>query len=179
MDFSPPSLRAPDVVMPSQYLPKVFGGEISDSHAFGSLEEANNILALLMRHWNDIAATLSKGDVYLPILLEDENGVSQGNDWARGFTWAMSLMKSADQHWFGAIASAGATRCRRWIFFRSTLRTFRPCHQRIPFESISYFSPPMTPDCGRPSADEIRTSKTTACALGFAFAAGRPLNAGL
>ena len=50
-----------------------------------ALRKPTNILALLMRHWNDIAATLSKGDVYLPILLEDENGVAQGNDWARGF----------------------------------------------------------------------------------------------
>ncbi|MGA8556478.1 MAG: UPF0149 family protein [Candidatus Acidiferrales bacterium] len=78
-------VAGPEIVMPNEYLPVVFGGEMSDSHEFGSLEEANDILALLMRHWNDIAATLSKGDVYLPILLEDVNGVSHGNDWARGF----------------------------------------------------------------------------------------------
>ncbi len=77
-------VASPEVVLPSEYLPEVFGGE-TDAHEFGSLEEAKNILALLMRHWNDIAATLSKGEVYLPILLEDENGVPQGNDWARGF----------------------------------------------------------------------------------------------
>lgn len=78
-------VAGPDVVMPSEYLPEVFGGEMSDAHEFDSLEEANEILALLMRHWNDIAATLSKGDVYLPILLEDDSGVSHGNDWAKGF----------------------------------------------------------------------------------------------
>ena len=78
-------VASPEVVLPSEYLPEVFGGEMSDAHEFGSLEEANDILALLMRHWNDIAATLSKGEVYLPILLEDENGVLLGNDWARGF----------------------------------------------------------------------------------------------
>ena len=77
-------VAGPEVVMPSEYLPEVFGGE-TDAHEFGSLEEAKNILALLMRHWNDIAATLSKDDLYRPILLEDENGVPQGNDWARGF----------------------------------------------------------------------------------------------
>jgi uncharacterized protein len=75
----------PEMVMPSEYLPEVFGGAIPDSHGFGSLDEANDILALLMRHWNGIAATLSKGDAYLPVLLEDENGVAHGNDWARGF----------------------------------------------------------------------------------------------
>ena len=57
-------VAGPEVVMPSEYLPEVFGGE-TDAHEFGSLEEAKNILALLMRHWNDIAATLSKGEVYL------------------------------------------------------------------------------------------------------------------
>jgi len=78
-------VAGPEIVMPSEYLPEVLGGENSDAHEFGSLEEANDILALLMRHWNDIAATLSKGDVYLPILLENENGVEHANDWARGF----------------------------------------------------------------------------------------------
>jgi uncharacterized protein len=77
-------VASPEVVTPSEYLPEVIGGE-TDAHEFGSLEEAKNILALLMRHWNDIAATLSKGDVYFPILLEDENGIPQGNDWAQGF----------------------------------------------------------------------------------------------
>jgi uncharacterized protein len=38
-----------------------------------------------MRHWNNIAGTLAKGEVYLPLLLEDENGVEHGNEWARGF----------------------------------------------------------------------------------------------
>ena len=77
-------VAGPEIVMPSEYLPEVFGGE-TDAHEFGSIEEANDILALLMRHWNDIAATLSGGEVYLPILLESENGVLLGNDWARGF----------------------------------------------------------------------------------------------
>jgi uncharacterized protein len=60
-------------------------------HEFGSLEEANDILALPMRRWNDIATKLSKGEVYLPILLEDENGVLHGNDWARNFMRGVEL----------------------------------------------------------------------------------------
>jgi uncharacterized protein len=75
----------PEIVLPSEYLPEVFGSETSDTNQFKSLEEANEILALMMRHWNDIAATLSKDEVYVPVLLEDENGMSHGNDWARGF----------------------------------------------------------------------------------------------
>lgn len=79
--------------MPSEYLPEVFGGELSDAHEFDSLDEANDILALIMRHWNDIAATLAKDEVYLPILLEDENGVTHGNDWARGFMRGVGLRR--------------------------------------------------------------------------------------
>ena len=39
-----------------------------------------------MRRWITIAGTLLKGEVYVPLLVQDENGVAHGNDWARGFT---------------------------------------------------------------------------------------------
>jgi uncharacterized protein len=45
----------------------------------------------MMRHWNTIAGTLFKDDVYVPLLLEDENGVTLGNDWARGFVRGMHM----------------------------------------------------------------------------------------
>ena len=44
-----------------------------------------------MRHWNDIAATLNKDEVYVPLLLEDEDGMAHGNDWARGFMQGMHM----------------------------------------------------------------------------------------
>ena len=71
--------------MPSEYMPEVLGSETPETHRFESIEEADEILGLLMRHWNDIARTLSKGEIYLPLLLLDENGLERGNDWARGF----------------------------------------------------------------------------------------------
>ncbi|WP_239689698.1 UPF0149 family protein, partial [Pseudomonas syringae] len=41
------------------------------------------------RHWNTIASvllhTLEEPDVYLPVLLEDDDGITYGNDWALGF----------------------------------------------------------------------------------------------
>ena len=82
--FSAPH-RRPEVVLPSCYLPEVFGGEMSDTCEFAEFDEANDILGLLMRHWNTIAAALYKDEVYVPILLEGENGICHGNDWARGF----------------------------------------------------------------------------------------------
>jgi hypothetical protein len=40
----------------------------------------------MMRHWNDIAGTLFKREVYVPLLLEEH-----GNDWARGFMRGMGM----------------------------------------------------------------------------------------
>jgi len=84
-------IAGPEAVMPSEYSPEVFGGEMSDACAFGSLDEVNDILGLMMRHWNTIAATLLKEEPYMPILLEDENGLTLGNDWARGFMRGMDM----------------------------------------------------------------------------------------
>ena len=40
---SPPSSSGPKTVMPSEYYPEVFGGEMSDTCEFGSLDEANEM----------------------------------------------------------------------------------------------------------------------------------------
>jgi uncharacterized protein len=84
-------IAGPDTVMPSEYSPEVFGGEMSDVCEFSNLEEANEIFGLMMRHWNTIARTLFKGEVYVPLLLEDEDGLAHGNDWARGFMRGMRM----------------------------------------------------------------------------------------
>ena len=84
-------IAGPEAVMPSEYYREAFGGEISDTCEFPSLDAANEILGLMMRHWNDIARTLFSGDVYVPLLLEDKDGMVQGNDWARGFMRGTSL----------------------------------------------------------------------------------------
>ena len=78
-------IAGPRVVMPSEYLPALFGTETEEAHIFESLEEASAILALIMRHWNHIAGTLAAGDIYGPLLLAEEDGLEHGNDWARGF----------------------------------------------------------------------------------------------
>ena len=84
-------IAGPETVMPSEYYREVFGGEMSDVCEFGSLEEANEILGLMMRHWNNIASTLFKDEVYVPLLLQEEDGVAHGNDWARGFMRGMHM----------------------------------------------------------------------------------------
>jgi len=88
-------VAGPDVVMPSEYLPEVFGGEMSDTCEFATLDEANDILGLLMRHWNAIAATLHRDEAYMPLLLEDENGICLANDWACGFMHGVEFSHDA------------------------------------------------------------------------------------
>ena len=88
-------IAGPEVMMPSEYLPEIFGGEMSDTCEFRELDEANDILGLLMRHWNTIAATLHKDEAYVPILLKDENGTCLGNDWARGFMRGVGFCRAA------------------------------------------------------------------------------------
>jgi uncharacterized protein len=84
-------IAGPEVVMPSEYNREVFGGDLSEVVEFSGLDEAQEILGLMMRHWNTIAGTLHKGEVYVPLLLDDENGVAHGNDWARGFMRGMHM----------------------------------------------------------------------------------------
>ncbi|HEY8708909.1 MAG TPA: UPF0149 family protein [Burkholderiaceae bacterium] len=81
----------PEMVMPSEYLPAVFGKD----HVFANDAEAADILGLLMRHWNVIASallrTLDVPEVYLPVLHEDRDGVAHGNDWSSGFMRGVGL----------------------------------------------------------------------------------------
>ena len=100
-------IAGPETVMPSEYYPEVFGGEMSDTCEFGSLDEANEILGLMMRHWNAIAGRLYKGEVYVPLLLEDEAGMANGNDWARGFMRGMDMRH---YRWAGLVHGRGAWR---------------------------------------------------------------------
>jgi uncharacterized protein len=86
----------PDLVPSSEYLPEIWGGDIVLEEGFGAQPILKDFLSLIMRHWNTIVETLQSGEVYLPLLLEDENGVSHANDWANGFLRGMKLRK---QHW--------------------------------------------------------------------------------
>src|SRR5262249_52379767 len=81
----------PDTVLPSEYLPEFSGGDTRKDEAWDSREQLQEFLDLVMQHWNTISHTLQAGDVYVPILLEDEQGVARANDWATGFMRGMSL----------------------------------------------------------------------------------------
>jgi uncharacterized protein len=86
----------PDLVPPSEYLPKIWGGNIVLEDEFSAQPILKDFLSLVMRHWNAIVDTLNSGEVYLPLLLDDENGITHANDWANGFLRGMELRK---EHW--------------------------------------------------------------------------------
>lgn len=76
----------PELVKPSEYLKVITGAETKDRGlVFESAAEAERFFELLMRHWNMINDTLRRGEIYVPMLTEDEAGVAHGNDWANGF----------------------------------------------------------------------------------------------
>lgn len=84
-------IAGPDMVLPSEYYPHVFGGTLEETAEFDSMEQVNATLGLLSKHWNTIAGTLYRDEVYLPLLLENDKGVAEGNDWARGFMRGVEL----------------------------------------------------------------------------------------
>lgn len=82
----------PELVMPSEFLPLLQQGEKEDGDlVFSDLEEAQDFTDLVMRHWNDVNATFGRDEVHMPILIENDDGVATGNDWARGFHCATRL----------------------------------------------------------------------------------------
>jgi uncharacterized protein len=61
---------------------------------FNAQTVLQDFLSLIMRHWNVIADTLHSGEVFLPLLLQDKNGIAPANDWAKGFLRGMELRKA-------------------------------------------------------------------------------------
>ena len=86
----------PDLVPPSEYLPQILG----DNLVFDDKVALEEFLSLIMRHWNTIADTLYSGEVYVPLLLEDNSGIAHANDWATGFVRGMGLRK---ENWAGLV----------------------------------------------------------------------------
>ena len=83
----------PDHVPPSEYLPEVWGGGMIDEPVFESKALLQDFMSMLMRHSNAVSRTLQSGDVYLPLLLEAENGMAHANDWANGFMRGMEMRR--------------------------------------------------------------------------------------
>jgi uncharacterized protein len=86
-------ISGPDNVPPSEYLPEIWGGDMIDEDAFPAQSMLAEFISVVTRHWNFISDTLRSGEVFVPLLLEDEHGVSHANDWASGFMRGMELRR--------------------------------------------------------------------------------------
>jgi uncharacterized protein len=83
----------PNIVPPSEYLPKIWGDDMINEGVFSAQPMLEEFISLVTRHWNVISHTLRSGDVFTPLLLEDDHGVSHANNWASGFMCGMELRR--------------------------------------------------------------------------------------
>lgn len=91
----------PDLIMPSEYLPVIQSGGSEDGDlVFEDMTEAQRFMALVSRCCNHVNAQLQDEEVYLPLILEDDNGDWRGNDWANGFLTGTHLRQDI---WSGFI----------------------------------------------------------------------------
>jgi|TARA_R110000782_G_scaffold63732_1_gene130417 uncharacterized protein len=99
----------PDLVMPSEYLPIIKSSTSDEGELiFEDMNEAERFMNLINRHWNHVNHQLDQNDVFLPLLLEDEDDCYFGNDWAKGFLAGTHLRHSIWVEFFDDEEHAGA-----------------------------------------------------------------------
>lgn len=92
----------PDPVLPSVWLPKVWGMD-DDTPVFEDMAQAQRILTLVMRHMNGIAAFFQHApETFEPMfdvrrLPDDPHDYLDGEIWAHGFMAGVALSRSAWQ----------------------------------------------------------------------------------
>lgn len=81
----------PELVMPSEWLPLIFGG---DAPAFANQDEAKTILGAIRGRYNEILRQVGDNTCD-PIFWADQNGTLIAADWAEGFLQAIMLRMDA------------------------------------------------------------------------------------
>ena len=120
-----------EIVRPSEYLPVICGSDIVSTQSV-----LQDFLSLIRRHWNVIADTLHSGNVFLPLLLEDESGISHANDWAKGFSvsWTSCAEQTGLFSWMTKSTVAGSCRFLLWRTKNNPDPEMRPCKRAISAE---------------------------------------------
>lgn len=89
----------PQTVMPSAWLPQVWGQDEGMLPAVDSLEQANWLLQLVMRHFNSIVAGLEAQDPEITPMWATQEFESEayddGEGWAYGFIQGVNMAKAA------------------------------------------------------------------------------------
>ena len=93
-------LVSPDLISPGDWLPIVFGQDReSEEPAFDDDDHANQVLALIMDHYNDVALTLLQHpERYRPLYpIDQRNGDVLWEIWIEAFAQALALRPEAWQ----------------------------------------------------------------------------------
>jgi uncharacterized protein len=95
-------LLCPELIKPGEWLSHVWGAGEGKEPVFENLDHVNAVLALVMEHYNDVAATLfERPDRYAPLFAVDPNsGEILWECWIEGFEKAVKLRPHA---WRGCL----------------------------------------------------------------------------
>jgi yecA family protein len=97
----------PELVLPSEWLPLVWGGEAPE---FADESEAKAVLGAIMSRYNGILRQLDH-DAFGPIFWAARDGTLMAADWAEGFLQAIMLRMDA---WDQLLKSKRDGRSRSW-----------------------------------------------------------------
>ncbi|MDR2016484.1 MAG: YecA family protein [Burkholderiales bacterium] len=110
---------SPQTLMPSQWLPKVWGEDAAHSGraVFASAEQAQRIMELILRHWSSVSRTLREMPTrFHPLLYfppEEAMGPEaphEAFDWCQGYMMGVQL---SEEEWMPLYNSQDAS---DWIF---------------------------------------------------------------
>jgi uncharacterized protein len=85
----------PETILPSEYLPVIWGGELSDADAFQSEAQFSEVLTGVMRHSNAMIRAFEESGVYVPWMYEASDTWRLGQRWAQGFMRGVDLRRAA------------------------------------------------------------------------------------
>jgi len=86
-------LIGPATVMPSEYLPVIWGTDDGDGPLWDSVEQAQYFMNLLTKHWNAIAVRRNADALHVPFIVEFGDA-ERGHVWAKGFVVGIELSGS-------------------------------------------------------------------------------------
>lgn len=78
----------PKTIMPNMYMPEIWGGD-GEGPVYDSLEQAEYVTGLLMRHWN---AMIQRQDHFYPCM----PFVADDPLWPKGYLWAQGFARGID-----------------------------------------------------------------------------------
>jgi uncharacterized protein len=83
----------PTTVLPSQYLPEIWGTDDGTGPEWASTAQAQYFMSLLMKHWNAIAARRNADALHDPFIVEFGDA-EIGQSWAKGFAVGVNLAQN-------------------------------------------------------------------------------------